>query len=132
MKKSPRDNIGKLLVGIISVLFIIAISNSFRHYYSLKKYKRYTIGITTKKAKEGRVTTIYYYYTYKGKRYEGEDEFRNGIKYPDVRYYILISSERPDFNEFTRIVVPDSIKDVPSDGWAEIPKNTSNPLDTLE
>lgn len=123
MKKKQENTIGKILGGIIIILGVIAITNAFRQSYSLKKYKRYIVGFTTKKEKATKSGyRIYYNYYYNGVNYEGHDEYVKGIKYPNVRYYVWISSERPDYNEFTRIEVPDSIKVIPSDGWAEIPK----------
>jgi hypothetical protein len=93
--------------------------------YQIKHNARYTIGVTQRRvltAKSG--FEIDYIFYVNGHQHEGSgyDVKKYNIQYPGSRYIVKYSYRFPSQSEILwNLPIPDSIKNVPPDGWIEIP-----------
>lgn len=120
-----KERIKVFIYGfILLIIFGISSYRGISEYIGLKKYGRYTIGITTKKETTPKGGIDFdYTFTIMGKKYEGFDAYNPKIQVPGGRYYVIFSSKNPEQNEMLiNQPVHDSIREVPPEGWREIPK----------
>ncbi len=108
-------------------LLIVPLLLYVRFWYrtQLERYPRYTVTTTVKQIrtlKNG--LKIEHFYYVNGIKYierYGKDE-RLNIIYPNGRYLLRFSEKNPDVSEVLwNYPVPDSIKEVPINGWNVIP-----------
>lgn len=102
------------------IIFAIWRSNRVTHDF------RYTVATTTKRLTTPRNNdAIEYKFSVDGKVYTsvGADIKKFNIQYPNARYYVRFPFKSPGANQILwDLPVPDSIINVPKDGWKELPK----------
>jgi len=114
--------IGSVLVIIFLIgLFIYAIVHNYKKNKALESDPMYTVGIVTDVGSALGQKLVAFDYVINGLHYF--DEFHPGIhKYIlNGRYVVKFSRENPKYNNLLSIVIPDSIKNVPPQGWTEPP-----------
>ncbi|MDR0605080.1 MAG: hypothetical protein LBG80_12325 [Bacteroidales bacterium] len=111
------------LIGL-GILILVCLIGYMYNYYPVNKYGIYTVGtVTDVKRTGGRVgPSCFFYFYYKGKRYEGSNP--TNLKKKDIgkRFYVQFLKDNPNRCGLEdNKPVPDCIKEVPPEGWAEIP-----------
>jgi hypothetical protein len=111
-----------ILLVFILILFRICYKNS-----SLQKVNLYTIGIITNTGDDH----VVFSFNFKGKEISGESQLpsRNGGRFRNIekgrRYLIKFSKEELWISELqVNYLVPDCVKEAPSEGWEGIPDFT--------
>jgi hypothetical protein len=111
-----------LRLGFFCAIIIFAIWRSYRVNHNI----RYTVATTTRQISTPRNNAaIEYKFSVDGRIYTsvGADIKKYNIQYPNGRYYVKFPFKSPGANEIQwDLPVPDSIINVPKDGWKELPR----------
>lgn len=109
-------------LGVILILY--GIYYVTKENNQLKKYPRYTIASTQSVFHTGKSGSyIKYYFTVAYRQYYGDIEYKNNIVVPNGRYYVVYSSKSPKYNRLIiDKTVPDSITNLPTNGWDKLPR----------
>ncbi|SIT84615.1 hypothetical protein [Pontibacter indicus] len=116
--KNLNKYAGVFILLIISGYCVYVI---FRQTYELKNNAKYTVGEIVEFSLSGHlIQKIDYKFLVDGVEYIGRENYQGGEK--GKRYFVKFSSDNPDFSDFLQdMPVPDTIKDVPAEGWETIP-----------
>jgi hypothetical protein len=109
----------------LGILIVIHIGASI-YSYPLEKYGIYSVATITEVSKYSRGGRIsYFYFYYQGKKYEDSDLTEDLITKRDIgrRFYVKFLKDNPNrcYIPDDKQPVPDCIKEVPPEGWTEIP-----------
>ena len=106
---------------LITSCFLFIVIIAVRQTIYLWLFPCYTIAIPVEIYYDGHMNRqLVYKYTVNGKIYNRQEEFQGG----DIgkKYYVKFSRRDPNVSDFLENrPVPDSIKIVPTNGWAKIP-----------
>lgn len=121
--KKQSDKIGVTILIILVIIFIFSGFLELDTRTEIKEYGRYTIGYTTQVFYKKGVRWIRYVYYVGGVKYQSNTGLSRNVVYPNGRYYVHFSSKNPKNEKFLdKRPVPESIREVPDDGWATIPE----------